>query len=107
MSISQNWPRYGGPTASAPTSAPLAGCQCDRKPADRAPRAIASARLGRQGDRERAAGRTPGRSRVRGWGAAMDRLLHNAHVVVMNGDTYRNPPPAKKARRGNGRSAAG
>lgn len=39
--------------------------------------------------------------------AAMDRLLHNAHVVVMNGDTYRNPPPAKKARRGNGRSAAG
>jgi len=39
--------------------------------------------------------------------AAMDRLLHNAHVVVMDGDTYRNPPPAKKARRGNGRSAAG
>ncbi|HEY6176469.1 MAG TPA: ATP-binding protein [Kofleriaceae bacterium] len=39
--------------------------------------------------------------------AAMDRLLHNAHVVVMNGDTYRNPPPAKKSRRANGRSAAG
>jgi DNA replication protein DnaC len=39
--------------------------------------------------------------------AAMDRLLHNAHVVVMDGDTYRNPPPAKRARRGNGRSAAG
>ena len=39
--------------------------------------------------------------------AAMDRLLHNAHVVVMDGDTYRNPPPAKKARRANGRSAAG
>ena len=39
--------------------------------------------------------------------AAMDRLLHNAHVVVMDGDTYRNPPPAKKTRRGNGRSAAG
>ena len=38
--------------------------------------------------------------------AAMDCLLHNA-VVVMDGDTYRNPPPAKKARRGNGRSAAG
>jgi hypothetical protein len=37
----------------------------------------------------------------------MDRLLHNAHVVVMDGDTYRIPPPAKKARRGNGRSAAG
>lgn len=24
--------------------------------------------------------------------AAMDRLLHNAHIVVMSGDTYRNPP---------------
>lgn len=30
--------------------------------------------------------------------AAMDRLLHSAHVVVMDGDTYRNPPPAKKVR---------
>ena len=39
--------------------------------------------------------------------AAMDRLLHNAHVVVMDGDTYRNPPPAKRARRGNGRATAG
>lgn len=39
--------------------------------------------------------------------AAMDRLLHNAHVVIMDGDTYRNPPPAKRARRGNGRAAAG
>jgi DNA replication protein DnaC len=27
--------------------------------------------------------------------AAMDRLLHNAHVVTMNGDTFRNPPPTK------------
>jgi DNA replication protein DnaC len=33
--------------------------------------------------------------------AAMDRLLHNAHVVVIDGDTYRNPPPAKSANRGN------
>jgi DNA replication protein DnaC len=39
--------------------------------------------------------------------AAMDRLLHNAHTVVMDGDTYRNPPPAKRAKRGNGRAAAG
>ena len=37
--------------------------------------------------------------------AAMDRLLHNAHTVVMDGDTYRNPPPAKRAKRGNGRTA--
>ena len=29
------------------------------------------------------------------------------HVVVMDGDTYQYPPPAKKARRGNGRPAAG
>lgn len=27
--------------------------------------------------------------------AAMDRLLHHAHVIEMEGDTYRNPPPAK------------
>ncbi len=25
--------------------------------------------------------------------AAMDRLLHHAHVVVIEGDSYRNPPP--------------
>jgi DNA replication protein DnaC len=37
--------------------------------------------------------------------AAMDRLLHNAHTVIMDGDTYRNPPPAKRAKRANGRSA--
>lgn len=36
--------------------------------------------------------------------AAMDRLLHHAHTVIMDGDTYRNPPPAKRAKRGNGRS---
>jgi DNA replication protein DnaC len=28
--------------------------------------------------------------------AAMDRLLHHAHVLVIEGDSYRNPPPAKK-----------
>ena len=29
--------------------------------------------------------------------AAMDRLLHHAHVVVMEGISFRNPPQAKKA----------
>lgn len=28
--------------------------------------------------------------------AAMDRLLHDAQVIVMEGDSYRNPPPTKK-----------
>ncbi len=28
--------------------------------------------------------------------AAMDRLLHHAHVVEMQGDSYRNPPPNKR-----------
>ena len=28
--------------------------------------------------------------------AAMDRLLHRAHVVVMKGHSYRNPPPDKR-----------
>lgn len=32
--------------------------------------------------------------------AAMDRLLHDAHVLVFDGDSYRNPPPARR-RRGN------
>jgi hypothetical protein len=27
--------------------------------------------------------------------AALDRLLHHAHVIEMDGDTFRNPPPAK------------
>lgn len=27
--------------------------------------------------------------------AAMDRLLHGAHVVEMEGDSYRNPPPGR------------
>ncbi len=29
--------------------------------------------------------------------AAMDRLLHHAHVVVMEGDSFRNPPGERKA----------
>ncbi len=29
--------------------------------------------------------------------AAMDRLLHRAHVVVMQGHSYRNPPATRKA----------
>jgi DNA replication protein DnaC len=33
--------------------------------------------------------------------AAMDRLLHHAHRIVIEGDSYRNPPPT---RRGRGRS---
>lgn len=28
--------------------------------------------------------------------AAVDRLLHHAHVVVMEGDTYRNPPASRR-----------
>ncbi len=27
--------------------------------------------------------------------AAMDRLLHGAHVLVLDGDSYRNPPPER------------
>lgn len=27
--------------------------------------------------------------------AAMDRLLHGAHVVTLDGDSYRNPPPER------------
>lgn len=30
--------------------------------------------------------------------AALDRLLHHAHVIEMDGDTFRNPPPAKRER---------
>lgn len=30
--------------------------------------------------------------------AAMDRLLHHSHVIEMEGDTYRNPPPAKRTK---------
>lgn len=28
--------------------------------------------------------------------AAMDRLLHHAHLIVIEGDSYRNPPPTRK-----------
>lgn len=38
--------------------------------------------------------------------AAMDRLLHNAHVLVIEGDSYRNPPPARKGRNAGSRPAA-
>lgn len=30
--------------------------------------------------------------------AAMDRLLHDAHVLEFDGESYRNPPPGKKRR---------
>lgn len=30
--------------------------------------------------------------------AALDRLLHHAHVIEMDGDTFRNPPPGKRDR---------
>ena len=29
--------------------------------------------------------------------AAMDRLLHHAHVVIMQGHSFRNPPAARQA----------
>jgi DNA replication protein DnaC len=31
--------------------------------------------------------------------AAMDRLLHGAHVIVIEGDSFRNPPPARRPAR--------
>lgn len=33
--------------------------------------------------------------------AAMDRLLHGAHVLRLVGDTYRNPPPDRRSKRKN------
>lgn len=42
--------------------------------------------------------------------AAMDRLLHHAHVVVMDGDSYRNPPVEKRrttVSRGESENASG
>jgi len=30
--------------------------------------------------------------------AAMDRLLHHGHVIVIEGDSYRNPPPSRRKR---------
>jgi DNA replication protein DnaC len=35
--------------------------------------------------------------------AAMDRLLHGAHVLVLDGDSYRNPPP-ERPRKANGKA---
>ena len=31
--------------------------------------------------------------------AAMDRLLHHGHVVAIEGDSYRNPPPTRRGAR--------
>jgi DNA replication protein DnaC len=31
--------------------------------------------------------------------AAMDRLLHHAHIIVIEGDSYRNPPAGKRRAR--------
>jgi DNA replication protein DnaC len=36
------------------------------------------------------------RDELMAW-AAMDRLLHRAHVVVMEGHSFRNPPQARQA----------
>lgn len=30
--------------------------------------------------------------------AAMDRLLHNAHLIEIMGDSYRNPPPGRRTK---------
>ncbi|KYF56234.1 hypothetical protein BE08_31995 [Sorangium cellulosum] len=30
--------------------------------------------------------------------AAMDRLLHDAHALVLEGDSYRNPTPGRRRR---------
>jgi DNA replication protein DnaC len=35
--------------------------------------------------------------------AAMDRLLDDAHAVVLEGDSYRNPPPDKRQAKRNAR----
>ncbi|MCC7535205.1 MAG: ATP-binding protein [Deltaproteobacteria bacterium] len=37
--------------------------------------------------------------------AAMDRLLHHAHVFRLDGDTYRNPPPNRARRNGAAKEA--
>jgi len=31
--------------------------------------------------------------------AAMDRLLHDAHIVILDGDSYRNPPADRRSRK--------
>lgn len=38
--------------------------------------------------------------------AAMDRLLHHAHVVMIEGDSYRNPPPTKRRKAQGGQAEA-
>ena len=38
--------------------------------------------------------------------AAMDRLLHRAHVLRLDGDTYRTPPPNRTRRNGAAKEAA-
>lgn len=79
-------------------------CRPDVWPFDRQWRALADvAQVGEvlePGDRPAARSRPrSGRARdprpARRQQGREDRLLHNAHVVVMNGDTYRHPPPAK------------
>ena len=30
--------------------------------------------------------------------AALDRFLHHSHVIIMEGVTYRNPPPARRSK---------
>jgi DNA replication protein DnaC len=37
--------------------------------------------------------------------AAMDRLLHRAHVLVLEGDSFRNPPPNRRGPRGQTKEA--
>jgi len=37
--------------------------------------------------------------------AALDRLLHHAHVIEMDGDTFRNPPPTKRTKANGARAA--
>ena len=38
--------------------------------------------------------------------AALDRLLHHAHVVVIEGHSYRNPPAARPTGRAKEKAAA-
>ena len=38
--------------------------------------------------------------------AAMDRLLHGAHVIVVEGDSFRNPPPSRRPGRAHRQGAA-
>jgi hypothetical protein len=41
---------------------------------------------------------------VRAEDDALDRFLHHAHVIEMEGDTFRNPPGAKRAKNSGSRS---